>query len=70
MTTSNVTSNNTNKSWLEWLTYRESGVLIDQSNQEGLFAAFNANISKTDCIKAVLKHNKTVFLQKTESKLW
>jgi hypothetical protein len=58
------TNNNTTKSWLEWFKSRESGVLIDKSNQERLFSTFNSSVSKIDCIEAVSQHDETVFLTK------
>ena len=54
----------TTKSWSDWFQSRESGLLIDQSNQERLFSTFNANVSKIDCIDAVSNHNETAFLSK------
>ena len=56
--------NNTTKSWLDWFQSRDSGVLIDQSNQKHLFSTFNSSVSKIDCIDAIWKHNETAFLMK------
>ena len=57
-------TNNTPQSWLEWFQSRESGKTIDKNHQEELFATFNSNISKINCIDAVIKHNETVYLHK------
>ena len=37
---------------------------INKSKQEKLFSSFNASLSETDCIEALVNHKETVFLHK------
>jgi hypothetical protein len=60
-----LSRNETDITWMEWFTTRESAVAINKQHQEKLFSTFNASISKSDCIEALMQHHETVFLNKS-----
>jgi hypothetical protein len=60
-----LSRNETDITWMEWFTTRESAVAINKQHQEKLFSTFNASISKSKCIEALMQHHETVFLNKS-----
>ena len=64
MSTADNIRNKETESWLDWFVGRESSKVINKSNQEKLFENFNATVSKTDCIKAMVQYQETAHLQR------
>ena len=59
-----VSSSSTSNDWVSWFESRDTVTLINKKHQEKLFLSFNCEISKSDCIDAMLNNNEITFLQK------
>ena len=66
MTITQIISNaaKQNKNWLTWFNSRDSGTVINQSQQETLFKTFDASIATDEFITQLEQHNETVFMHK------